>query len=169
MKLTTVLKSTLLLLFATLMFSACQPEEVQMQTKTYNYSFNTGQIDATYAYSGNHPNTLSAKLMLEEMADDKTKITVTIMNPVAGETYMVHAHDKASPTTTPNQTPYIETPNASVFAQAISNGEASFTSNMSFEKLTTEYEGFFVIHDPLQLINTQDPTTYVVLGNFARE
>jgi len=33
--------------------------------------------------------------------------------------------------------------------------------------LTSTYEAFFVIHDPLQALTTTDPTTYVVLGVFA--
>ena len=30
------------------------------------------------------------------------------------------------------------------------------------------YDGFVVVHDPLQAITTVDPTTYVILGVFAR-
>lgn len=160
-------RTVLLLALTGLVFSACQQTE-EMQSKTYSYMFNTGQINSAYAYSGTHPTTLSADLKLEEMADDKTKITVTINNPESGQTYMVHAHDKVDPATN-NGLPYNQVPNATVFAQPISGGEASFTSDMSFEKLTTEYEAFFVIHDPLQPINTADPTTYVILGDFARE
>ncbi len=151
-------------------FTSCQKEEEEMETKTFMYDFNTGQVNTAYAYTGTHPNTLKAEIKLDEMEDDMTKITVTLMNPEAGQTYNVHAHDKADPTTTPNGTPYIETPNALVYAQMITaaEGSKSFTSDMSFEKLTTEYEGFFVVHDPLQPVTTTDPTTYVILGNFAR-
>jgi hypothetical protein len=160
----------LVILLAT--FTSCQKEDDadEMETKTFTYDFNTGQIDPTYAYSGSHPTDFSAELKLEEMEDDKTKITVMLMNPEAGRTYMVHAHDKADASTTPNNTPYNETPNSDVYAQMIpaADGSMSFTSDMSFEKLTTEYEGFFVIHDPLQTLDTTDPTTYLVLGNFAR-
>lgn len=152
-------------------FSSCQTEEpAELQSKTFTYDFNTGQVNAAYAYAGTHPNTLKAELMLEEMADGKTKITVTLMNPEAGQTYMVHAHDKADPNTTPNGTPYNETPNSTVFAMPITDteGSKSFTSDMTYSDLTTSYEAFLVIHDPLQPLTTTDPTTYVVLGEFAR-
>lgn len=164
-------------LFLTVLFAAvtsCEKEEpVELETQTFSYDFNTGQTVAAYAYNtatGTHPTTLKAELVLEEMEDDQTKITVKLTNPEAGQTYMVHAHNKADPNTTANGTPYNETPNATVVTMSISaaDAEASFTSNMSFEELTTEYEGFFVIHDPLQAINTADPTTYVILGDFAR-
>ena len=169
MKFRTILSSALLIL-AVVLFSSCEQNDTpDLQTKTYTYAFNTGQINSAYAYSGSHPNDLTAKLMLEEQADGKTKITVTIMNPQSGQTYATHAHDKADAATTPNTTPYNASPNGAVIAQMISNGEASMISDKSFSELTTEYEGFFVIHDPLQAINTADPTTYVVLGNFARE
>ncbi|MFK7796013.1 MAG: hypothetical protein AB8E82_01065 [Aureispira sp.] len=152
-------------------FSSCSTEvEVVLESKTFSYDFNTGQINAAYAYAGTHPNTLKAEVKLDEMADNLTMVTVTLMNPEAGQTYMVHSHDKADPNTTPNGTPYNETPNAAVFAMPITaaEGSKSFTSTMSYEDLTTTYEGFLVVHDPLQPISTTDPTTYVVLGNFAR-
>ncbi len=168
-----LLIQSLLLLGLLAAFSACQKEEdpKEMETMTRTYDFNTGQVSRSYAYTGAHTSTFKAELMLEEMENDMTKITVKLINPVAGQTYNVHAHDKADPATTPNGTPYIETPNALIFAQTITaaEGEKSFTSDMSFEKLTTEYEGFFVIHDPLQPVTTTDPTTYIILGDFAKE
>lgn len=167
MKLSTILTGTLLLL-AVGFFSSCeQNDEPELKTMTYNYAFNTGQLNSAYAYSGSHPTDLSAKLMLAEQADGKTKITVTLMNAQAGQTYAVHAHDKVTPGA--NGLPYNQAPNGMVYVQMIANGEASMVSDKSFTELTTEYEGFFVIHDPMQAINTADPTTYVVLGNFARE
>ena len=78
----------------------------------------------------------------------------------------------ADPATTPNGTPYNETPNGDVFAMAImgNGGTASGTndSSLSYDELTTNYDGFFVVHDPLQPVTTVDPTTYVFLGVFAR-
>lgn len=88
-----------------------------------------------------------------------------------GETYMVHAHDMADPATTPNGTPYDETPNGAVLSLMIEGNGAtahmSQTSTMSFADLTNTYEAFFVVHDPLQALSTNDPTTYVILGVFA--
>jgi len=51
------------------------------------------------------------------------------------------------------------------------DGEMASTSQIStesFTSLTTVYNGFFVTHDPLQPIDTTDPTTYVLLGLMAR-
>ena len=175
MKIKNIIINSLLLFTLLAAFSACQKQDdvKQMESKTFTYDFNTGQVAAVYAYDpsvGTHPSTLKAELTLDEMENDMTKVTVKLLNPVAGETYMVHSHVKADPSTTPNNTPYLETPDATVFAMPITaaEGEKSFTSNMSFEKLTTEYEAFLVVHDPLQPVTTTDPTTYVILGNFAR-
>lgn len=138
----------------------------------YSYDFNTGQISPMFAYSGTHSGNLSAMLSVSELADGASRVQVQIMNTMNGEMYATHAHDKADPATTPNGTPYDESPNADVFAQMISgNGGTAYGFTMSpesYTEITSNYEGFFVIHDPLQAINTADPTTYLVLGNFAR-
>ncbi len=42
------------------------------------------------------------------------------------------------------------------------------TSTLSYDALTTTYDGFLVVHDPLQDLTTVDPTTYEILGDFAR-
>lgn len=175
MKIKNLIINSLFLVVLLAAFTSCQKDDNvdEKESKTFTYDFNTGQVNTAYAYDatvGTHPNTLKAELTLDEMDDDQTKITVKLMNPVAGQTYMVHSHVKADPNSTPNGTPYIETPDATVFAMPITaaEGEKSFTSNMSFEKLTTEYEAFLVVHDPLQPVTTTDPTTYVILGSFAR-
>ena len=68
--------------------------------------------------------------------------------------------------------PYNETPNSDVCVMMIpGNGMSSNKSQISsktYTELTTTYDGFFVVHDPTQAINTADPTTYVILGSFAR-
>ncbi|WMX16387.1 MULTISPECIES: hypothetical protein [unclassified Aureispira] len=164
-----VIKS-LFLLALVIGFMSCE-KEAELQSKTYNYSFNTGQAAAAYAYSGSHPNTIKAELKLDEMADGTTKVSVTLTGAL-DSTYMVHAHDMATASSTPNNTPYLETPNGNVYATPImvsgGTGTSSQISTKSFEDLTTTYDGFFVVHDPTQAINTADPTTYVVLGTFAR-
>jgi len=138
---------------------------------TYMYDFNTGQIDPGFAYSGPHPMNLTATLKIKEIANNRARVTVELSNTESGETYMIHAHDMADPMNTPNGTPYDETPNAQVLAlMAEGNGDmvrVSQASSMSYDMLTTNYDAFFVVHDPLQAITTTDPTTYVVLGVFA--
>lgn len=139
---------------------------------TFDYSFNTGQVNAAYTYSGTHANTLSGKVSVQELADGSSRVQVMLMNTINGETYMVHSHDMADPTTTPNGTPYNETPNSNVCVLMINgNGStamASQMSSLSYDNITTTYDGFFVVHDPLQAMTTTDPTTYVLLGVFAR-
>jgi hypothetical protein len=113
-----------------------------------------------------------AEIMVEEMIDGTSKITVSLMNTMEGMTYMVHAHDAADPSTTPNGTPYNETPNGDIFAGGIEgNGGTVMAENeleISYNELTRMYEGFLVVHDPTQEISTTDLTTYLVLGAFAR-
>lgn len=139
---------------------------------SFDYAFNTGQIASAFAYSGSHANDLSARIIVKEVSSTESDITVIIFNTMDGETYHTHAHDVADPTTTPNGTPYNETPNGGVFISPIDgNGgvaNATYTSSQSRTEIIESYEGFFVIHDPLQAVTTTDPTTYVILGSFAR-
>jgi len=145
---------------------------VNYDSKTYSYDFNTGQVAASLAYSGMHSMDLSGELKVEELAGNQTRISVTLTNTMDGEVYATHAHDKADPATTPNNTPYDETPNADVFVQMINgNGGSAMASQIStysYADINNNYEAFFVVHDPLQAINTADPTTYLLLNDFAR-
>jgi len=153
-------------------FARDQGQAPSYDAQTFNYNFNTGQINSAFAYMGSHASSLDATLMVEELANGNSRVSVELSNTMSGEAYAIHSHDKADPSTTPNGTPYDETPNANVLVQnANSQGgelRAAQISSESYTELTTNYEGFFVVHDPLQPINTADPTTYLILGNFAR-
>lgn len=160
-----------------ILLGSCKKEEMEptpaaMQTATFNYEFNNGQLIASAAYDGTHMDNLSAKVKVDEISSTQSMITVTIMNTVSGATYNVHSHDAADPTTTPNGTPYNETPNANVLVQQVTGNGGTVTVtqtvDMSFSALTTTYEGFLVIHDPLQAMSTVDISTYLVVGTFAR-
>lgn len=152
-------------------FARSQTDDGLMRA-IFDYDFNTGQIDPSFAYAGPHAMNLSGKIDVQAIAGDQIRITVTLMNTVSGKSYMVHSHDSADPSTTPNGTPYNETPNGNVLASVINgNGGMASTSQIStesFTSLTTVYNVFFVTHDPLQPIDTTDPTTYVLLGLIAR-
>ena len=141
-------------------------------SKTFSYTFNTGQLNSAFAYNGSHPMTLSADIRVQELADGSSRISVMLDNTINGETYMVHAHDVADPSTTPNGTPYNETPNSDVCTLKINgtgmSAMSAQISSLSYANITSTYEGFFVVHDPLQGVDTTDPTTYVILGLFAR-
>lgn len=138
----------------------------------FNIAFNTGQLNAAYAYSGTHATNLSAVLKVQELGDGQSRVSVALNNSINGQTYNVHSHDQADPATTPNGTPYNETPNSNVLVlQIAGNGGMAYNnqiSTMSHADLTTTYDGFFVVHDPLQAMTTTDPTTYVLLDLFAR-
>lgn len=143
-----------------------------MQSVTYDYEFNNGQVVASAPYSGMHDDALTASMAIEQLSASQTKITVTLSNTVSGEMYHIHAHDAKEPSTTPNGTPYNETPNENVFTQmATGNGgsvSVSQTIDMSYESLINNYDGFFVVHDPLQALSTMDVSTFLVVGKFAR-
>lgn len=153
----------------TLGLASCSEEEEMMEPEPMTMSYN---YDFSGSYQGTHPNNFSAMLEVEEIDANSSKITVTLMNTINGEMYMVHAHDAADPASTPNGTPYNESPNADVFVQmATGNGgdlTLTQTANMSYEEITASYEAFFVVHDPTQDISTTDLTTYLVVGAFAR-
>ncbi len=123
-------------------------------------------------YNGMHKDDLTATMVVDQLASGEAKISVTLTNTVDGEMYMIHAHDAADPSTTPNGTPYNETPNGNVLASMINcNGGMASTSQIStesFTSLTAVYKGFFVTQDPLQPIDTTNPTTYILLGLMAR-
>lgn len=150
---------------------AREQAETNYASTTFNYDFNMGQIDQSFEYDGMHDNNLSASLKIQELAGGNARVSTTLMNSMSGETYHVHAHDAADPNNTPNGTPYDETPNGDVLSLMIEgnggNAYMSQVSSMSHNDLTGSYDGFFVVHDPLQGIDTTDPTTYVVLGVFA--
>lgn len=154
-------------------FARTQPNPATAYgTATFNYDFNTGQVSPDFAYAGDHADALSASIEVNELADGRARVIVILNNTVEGETYPMHAHDMADPATTPNGTPYNETPNSTVLAGAVKGAAGTVglvnISSLSFEEITTNYDGFFVVHDPLQAVSTTDPTTYVILGVFAR-
>lgn len=118
-----------------IVMSSCKKEEEEptptptpaMQTATYNYEFNNGQVVPSAAYSGMHSDDLSASITVDEVSSTQSMISVTVNNTVSGQTYNIHAHDAADPTTTPNGTPYNESPNANVFAQMAAGNGGSVT------------------------------------------
>lgn len=143
-----------------------------LESMSFNYAFNTGQVEPTFAYDGTHADNFNSEIRIDELADGRTRITVVHNNTMDGMTYATHAHDMADPTTTPNGTPYIESPNGGVFAGGIignggTNGAANI-SDLSYTEVTSSYNGFFVVHDPLQTIDTTNPKSYIILGVFAR-
>lgn len=159
-----------LLVLGAVAFTSCKKDKDPM-TKSMDYAFNTGQVGAGTAYSGSHASSFSAKVMLTEEDGDKTKVTVTLYNTLSGQDYNLHVHDKADAATTPNGTPYNETPNASILAMTIAgNGGTAtkdFSATVSYNYILNTYAGgFFVVHDPTQTLSTTNLTTYLVVGAF---
>jgi len=155
--------AVLALAVASMMLVSCGDDD--LPTSDFDYDFHS-------AYDGDHPDDLTATMTVTELESGNSMITVELTNTVDGETYPMHAHDKADASTTPNGTPYNESPNAAVFATSVTGngGTASVSAEttMTYTEITSTYDGFFVVHDPLQAVNTADVTTYVVLGDFAR-
>ncbi|MEQ9262566.1 MAG: hypothetical protein RLP14_05325 [Owenweeksia sp.] len=159
------------MLAASFAFTSCSKDDDDDDTedpkmsKTYSYNFSS-------SYSGSHADSFNAVLKITEIDDNSSTVEVTLNNTVDGEVYMIHSHDAADPANTPNGTPYNETPNANVLVRmATGNGgtvTVSQTATMSYQELTTSYDAFFVVHDPLQPISTVDLTTYLTVGAFAR-
>lgn len=168
LKLTAAALSLFVLTAAT--FTSCKKEDDPM-TKTVEYPFNTGQVGAGTAYSGSHATNFSASVKLTEMDGEQCKVTVTLMNSQSGQDYNLHVHDAADAATTPNGTPYNETPNASILVMTIAgNGgtvSKDYTATHSYDYILNTYAGgFFVVHDPTQTLSTTDLTTYLVVGSF---
>lgn len=148
--------------------TSCE-KAVEPKTSTTDYAFNTGQVGAGTAYSGSH-GTLTAAIKFTEDGNT-TKLTVTLNGTMNGQDYNLHVHDGADPLTTPNGTPYNETPNATILVGTIAgNGgtvSKDFTSTMSYSAIMDTYAGgFFVVHDPTQAISTTDLSTYLIVGAF---
>jgi hypothetical protein len=192
----TYLKTTLLaasLFSGALTFTACQtdpltpePAPAEARSISFEYDFNAGQLGEGTAYAGDHPTNMTAKLIITEQSANRCLVQVELHHAVEGAVYMVHAHDAADPTSTPNGTPYNETPNAEVLTLALTarghdgghgghgHRVAHITAkggqevNRSFEYLSMNYDGFLVVHDPLQAISTTELSTYLVVAPFAR-
>lgn len=170
-----------LALFAAALFAACSDDsmtmgpETELESDSQSYAFNEGQLlgDINSAYRGEHDRDLNASILIEEMENGNAAVTITLDNTLNGVDYPVHVHDAEDPSTTPNGTPYNETPNSDIFAAGISGngGTASMTNetSVSYDMLLNQYEGFFVVHDPTQEISTTDLTTYLVLGVFGED
>ena len=150
------------------LLTSCE-KDPDPQTKSTDYPFNTGQLGAGTAYSGSH-GAITATVKLTENGN-QTTVTVTLMGTMNGQDYNVHVHDSADPLTTPNGTPYNETPNTSILVTTIAgNGgtvSKDYTSTMSYNDLVNNYTGgFFVVHDPTQPISTTNIQTYLIVGAF---
>jgi hypothetical protein len=173
-----ILLKTVAVLFVVASVAACSEDsmapDVQLDSETVSYQFNEGQLldNVDTAYRGEHERNLSAEILIEEMENGNAAVSVTLNNTISGEDYPVHVHDAADPSSTPNGTPYNETPNAAIFAGAISGNGGTVTmtneTSVSYMELLNQYEGFFVVHDPTQEISTVDLTTYLVLGVFGQ-
>ncbi|MGB0177523.1 MAG: hypothetical protein ACPF9D_10175, partial [Owenweeksia sp.] len=124
-------------------FTSCSKDdddtEEPKKSMTYNYNLSA-------AYSGTHSADFNAVLKVTEIDANSSKVEVTLNNTVDGEMYMIHSHDAADASTTPNGTPYNETPNGDVLVQmATGNGGSvtvSQTAKKSYTELTSTYNAF---------------------------
>lgn len=151
---------------------ACDKQESQQSapTTSFYYPFNTGQSDLNTAYTGDHPNNFRAQMRLAKVDSGGTLVRITFYHTLDGETYAVHAHDY-DPDSTIRQ-PYEFAVNTEVFNQnPVGNGdtvEVTQYSPYSPAYLKEEYQGYFIVHDPLQPVQTKKPATFLIAGRFAR-
>lgn len=145
-------------------------ESLPLPSATFAYSFNEGEAFGGSTYQGTHPRNLSASLQLQALDTGGTKLTVTLYNTLAGESYATHAHNARD--TTNGGNPYEFLVNTTILNQNPTGTgdsvQAVHYTPREFKFLVNEYQGYLVIHDPLQPINTNDPTTLLILGKFAR-
>lgn len=173
-----------------LLFSACQhheapvPAEVVLRSATYTYAFNRGQLGEGTAYQGDHATHMTAVLTIEELSENRCRVKMLLNHAIEGTTYLVHAHDAAYPETTPNNTPYVESPNEAILSLAITGvghnhgglghrvahiaAKGEQESRFGFDYLTQVYGGFIVVHDPLQSVSTTNLQSFLVVNKFAR-
>lgn len=171
-------------------FSSCQhhetpaPAAAVLRTATYTYAFNRGQLGDGTAYQGDHATNMTAVLTIEELSENRCRVKMLLNHAIEGTTYLVHAHDAAQPETTPNNTPYVESPNEAILSLAItgvghSHGKSGQRvvhitakgeqeSRFGFDYLTQVYDGFMVVHDPLQPVSTTNLQSFLVVNKFAR-
>ena len=73
----TISKTSIYSLFfaAFLMFSLTSCGDDDLQSKTFTYDFNTGQVAADFAYVGTHSDDLSATIKVDEREDGDSDIT----------------------------------------------------------------------------------------------
>jgi hypothetical protein len=149
-----------------------QAAPTTLKSNFFNYSFNTGQVETYFAYSGDHPSNLTGLMHIQELADGNTRISLKLNDTEPNKNYEVRTYDVADSNSTPNNTPYNETSNSNLYnGQVVGNGKsANFNkvSSIGFNELTSNYLGFLVVHDPLVNVNTQDPKTFVIFNSFAR-
>ncbi len=195
MKILKSLSLSALFVSGALAFTACQtepmmpePTPAEARSMSYSYNFNIGQLGEGTAYNGDHPTNMTGTMIITELAANRCLVQIELHNTVEGAVYMVHAHDVADPASTPNGTPYNETPNTEILTVALTSrghdhghgsGHGHRVShitakggqevNRSFEYLTTNYEGFLVAHDPLQDLSTTNLSTYLIVSPFARD
>jgi len=109
-------------------------------------------------------------MKLEAVDSGGTLLRLTLYHTVAGATYPIHAHDYAD--STPHGGPYLLAVNGDILDQnPVGTGDSLTVEQYSRydrAELTENYRGFLVVHDPLQAVNTADPTTLLIIDRFAR-
>lgn len=140
---------------------ACE-KTPEPKTTTQDYPFSS-------IYVGSHSSMTGSIKFTEDGSN--TKLTVTLNNTMNATDYNLHVHDYADTASTPNNTPYNETPNSSILVGTIAgNGgtvSKDFTAMHTYDYLMDTYAGgYFVVHDPTQTISTTDLTTYLIVGAF---
>jgi hypothetical protein len=161
-----------LLLFLSFSLLACEKDQEpeSHSPPSFSYSFNEGQNELKTAYTGDHPRDLRAEMQLLEGDSGGTRIRITFSNTLDGETYAVHAHDYDADSTI--GLPYEFSVNTAVLNQnpvgRTGTLEIEQHSDSSVAYFENRYQGYLVVHDPLQPVQTKKPSSFLILGRFAR-
>ncbi|UYQ92993.1 hypothetical protein MKQ68_23210 [Chitinophaga horti] len=160
MKTNATLKLYLLLTTLFISFSACKDkDEAPMGSKAYQYMVNTGKYGA--AYVGSHAMTIATEITVEELPAGKSRIVVLLTNTTMGKTYQVNFYTAMEG----SAALFEQIPKYTVAVTG--NGPLATASTIvsdSFDKITTEWKGYAVVHDPGQTYSATNFATFLIIG-----
>lgn len=144
--------------------------------QVYNYRFNSGQVVGKPAYYNRRVrlDSMRAMMVLEEKPYNQTLITVSLYNAPGGQVFPVGVRRVDT-----TYWGYADDFDARVFAkQMAGKGPGSVLtdsvrSRYSFDYLTKEYDGYFIVQDVIApdttyRIDTTSSAVFPVFGTFAR-
>lgn len=172
--------STLLAVLSVLAFSCKKDDPIDSgkvyRRQVYNYSFNKGQVVGKQAYYNRRTrlDSMRATVVLEEQPYDKTMIIVSLFNAPVRTAFPVGIL-QADTGSYGYETDF----DPNLFARNMTGtGPGSVItdsarSRYSFDYLTTKYDGYFVVKDPIAPdtalhIDTFTSAMFPVFGTFAR-
>ncbi len=144
--------------------------------QVYNYRFNSGQVLGKPAYYNRRVrlDSMRAMVVLEEQPYNQTLITVSLYNAPGGQVFPVGVRRVDS-----TYWGYADAFDVSVFAKKMTGKglnsvvSDSNRSRYSYDFLTKEYDGYFLVKDVIAPdtalhIDTTSSAVFPIFGTFAR-